>query len=509
MSHAATQQKACTGITHKRHPAVVFLLIVIFVTGLAYLFRPLFDPDFYWHLHTGKWIWQNRSLPHTDLFGLPPAPSPSVRTEFIYTSYWLIQLILHGFYALLGIAGIILFRWLAAGVSLATLACWTNLRSAPVLAVVATGSIQLLEFYFIERPQFMSFIFFGIILLLYLKYLHELPTESKVIFCTAPVMLLWSNIHGGFVIGQALILFFMLVEGMKFLNSKLRPVTGDKYKKLLIASLVALAFSFINPNYLNSILYFPHIFDSSHYINVTNIEELSLFAYYRSYPHPLVFLYALSMILTLLAFVLSDRKTDITWFGLIAGTSLMGFLHMRLMPFFLVAATLFMTKYFESARPVLLKKTLLYSSLVLTMAACLPDEITRAAETLRSGLIPPYQYPVQAADFLRSNRITGNTYTTMYWGGFLGWRTEGANRIFYDSRTLDFQRAMEYDKIRTVIPGMRPFWKGMFDRYDVRIAVVPFFEDDGSPCQLTESISLDSEWAMIFANQTEAVFTRK
>lgn len=69
------------------------LFFTLVVVGI-YLLRPLYDPDFYWHLKTGQWIWQNKALPLIDPFGVQPVLEPSPRTGFILTSYWLNQLVL-------------------------------------------------------------------------------------------------------------------------------------------------------------------------------------------------------------------------------------------------------------------------------------------------------------------------------------------------------------------------------------------------------------------------------
>ena len=81
------------------------MLFTLVIAGI-YLSRPLYDPDFYWHLKAGQWIWENASLPYSDPFGIPPLPEPSGRTDFILTSYWLIQLIMYAFYLLFGMSGI-------------------------------------------------------------------------------------------------------------------------------------------------------------------------------------------------------------------------------------------------------------------------------------------------------------------------------------------------------------------------------------------------------------------
>src|ERR1700692_4618991 len=44
---------------------LVFVFMVLIFTGSA---QPITDPDFWWHLRTGQYIIETRSIPHTDIF---------------------------------------------------------------------------------------------------------------------------------------------------------------------------------------------------------------------------------------------------------------------------------------------------------------------------------------------------------------------------------------------------------------------------------------------------------
>jgi hypothetical protein len=97
----------------------------------------------------------------------------------------------------------------------------------------------------------------------------------------------------------------------------------------------------------------------------------------------------------------------------------------------------------------------------------------------------------------------------MYWGGYLIWRAGPENRMFYDGRMLNLQRAWEYNNSLMVATNRRPYWKGLFTMYDIQTVVLPRHEFDGSPHMLMQSISADKEWAMVFIDESEAVFVRK
>ncbi|HIJ96622.1 MAG TPA: hypothetical protein HPP94_12965 [Desulfuromonadales bacterium] len=503
-------------ITSGRNPLVMrsfsagMLIFTLIVTGI-YLSRPLFDPDFYWHLKTGQWIWQNMSLPQMDPFGVPPLAEPSPRTAFILTSYWLVQLIMYALYSCFGMSGIILFRWIIAGILLAICTRWTNLRNSTVTAVLAIGTIQLLEFYFIERPQFISFVCFGTLLVILFRFFEQGDDATlwKTLIPLSLLMLIWSNMHGGFLIGQAILVYFCVAEGLKFCHRSLSPLSVRSYRILLLSALAALIASFINPNALNLLGYLPTIFDADNYANLDNLEEMSVFHYFIATRDYAVFLNVLSIALTSAALAMSQQRTNITWIGIIIGTAGMGCLHMRLMPFFLVAAMIFMAKCVETKVPAPTTKMVIFSLLIVTSLVCLRDEFPRIVGVIKTGWVPGNHYPVKAADFVAADNSGGNMYTTMNWGGYLIWRAGPQKKIFFDSRYINLQRAWEYNNSTIIGANQRPYWKGLFAAYDVRIALLPLYEDDGSPNQLTQSMYADPEWAMVFSAENEVVLVRK
>jgi len=486
------------------------MILLVFIIAGIYLSRPLYDPDFYWHLKTGQWIWQNKALPHIDPFGVPPLPASSPRTDFILTSYWLFQLILYAFYSLGGMAGIIVFRWVVALISLLTFTRWTNVRDSNVIAVIILGAIQLLEFYFIGRPQFISFVCFGILLVILFRYFDQ-RIESSLLNTLVPLsvlMVVWANMHGGFLIGQAILIYCVIAEGIKLFHYSLGPLSAQKYRILLISSIAALIASFVNPNAINLIKYLPIIFDSDYYVNVNNLEMLSIFEYFERSRQYFVFLYIASIVLTFCVVFLSNQRKNITWIGILAGTAFMGCQHMRLFPFFLVAAMIFITKYFETETSAIKGRFILIFMLIFTTIYGVSDEFPRILESVKSGWVPIYQYPVKAADFVTKNNINGNMYTTMEWGGYMIWRVGPESKIFYDGRTLDVQRAWEYDNSRIIAVNQRSYWKGLFNAYNIGTAILPIYENDGNPSTLTLSMYADNDWEMVYADDKEAVFVK-
>jgi hypothetical protein len=357
----------------------------------------------------------------------------------------------------------------------------------------------------------MSFVCFGILLVILLRFFEQGDEASlwRTLTPLALLMLIWSNMHGGFLIGQAILVYFCIAEGLKFCHRTLSPLSARSYKILLVSALVALLASFINPNAINLLGYLPTIFDADNYANLNNLEEMSVFEYFTTTRDYAVFLNVTSIVLTSAALVASKQRRNITWIGIIIGTAGMGCLHMRLMPFFLVAAMIFMTKYVETEVSAIITKMVIIPLLVVTTLLCVRDEFPRITAVLKTGWVPGNHYPVKAADFITTGTGSGNIYTTLNWGGYLIWRVGPQQKVFFDSRFLNLQRAWEYNNSTIIGVNQRPYWKGLFSTYDIREVVLPIYEDDGSPNMLTQSMYADPEWSMVFTAESEVVLVRK
>src|ERR1044071_10162678 len=76
---------------------VLFFMLLIFAAAA----RPISDPDFWWHLRTGQYIVETRSIPYTDMFSTLRFGSEWVTHE------WLSEVLVYTVFRLLGYGGLI------------------------------------------------------------------------------------------------------------------------------------------------------------------------------------------------------------------------------------------------------------------------------------------------------------------------------------------------------------------------------------------------------------------
>ena len=80
-----------------RRLLVFVLMSLVFVLAV----RPITDPDFWWHLRTGRLVFETRSIPHADIFSSTFAGREWVAHE------WLSEVLLYAVHVAFGYAGLI------------------------------------------------------------------------------------------------------------------------------------------------------------------------------------------------------------------------------------------------------------------------------------------------------------------------------------------------------------------------------------------------------------------
>ncbi|HKF71809.1 MAG TPA: hypothetical protein VKB68_08665 [Stellaceae bacterium] len=158
--------------------------------------RLLNDPDTYWHIATGRWIWAHAAVPTTDPFSHTLAGAPWHAHE------WLSELIIAGAYGTLGWAGVVALGALAVAASLALLMRALARLARPTVALGATAmAFFLMAAHLMARPHALALP----ILVAWAAALIRARDEAQApSLRLLPLMALWANMHGGFVIGLGL-----------------------------------------------------------------------------------------------------------------------------------------------------------------------------------------------------------------------------------------------------------------------------------------------------------------
>ena len=176
-------------------------LAALLVTFFGYFAVRVWDIDFWWHIAAGKNILDSGGIPSVDPFGVYDANN--VWGQTILKSQWLGQVLLYSVYNWFDFNGIIYLR--AGLLSLCLAIVYLRCRLAGTasiygFAITALAGMAILQ-HTGERPQLFSFLYFSLIFLLLDSFLRS--GKRWQIYSIPLVMLLWSNTHGGAVLGEA------------------------------------------------------------------------------------------------------------------------------------------------------------------------------------------------------------------------------------------------------------------------------------------------------------------
>ena len=137
---------------------------ITFIALFAMAVRTAVDTDMYWHLRTGQYILETRSIPTADPFSSTALGTPWVDV------HWLSQVILYVTYVLASYAGLSLL--VAALVAVAFIFVWKQMAGGVfirafivVLAAATSGAVWT------ARSQMATFVFTAVVG--YLLYLYK------------------------------------------------------------------------------------------------------------------------------------------------------------------------------------------------------------------------------------------------------------------------------------------------------------------------------------------------
>ncbi len=236
----------------------VALLAMLVLTPLSV--RLLGDAGIGWHIRTGQQILATHSIPRVDSFSSTMAGGPWFAWE------WLYDVVVGQLEASMGLNGVV---WLTA-VTIATVFAWmfrllmvrgTNIFVALVLVLLAVSASTI---HFLARPHVLSWLFT-------LAWFWILDSSEPAVFAgvgsgKAPerlrrmwllplLMVVWVNVHGGFLVGFVLLGAFFLAAGWSWLRVKegsleevlQKNAATRRLRSLSAVGVLSVAASLVNP----------------------------------------------------------------------------------------------------------------------------------------------------------------------------------------------------------------------------------------------------------------------
>ena len=159
--------------------------------------RLLADPDTLWQITVGQWILDHRAVPETDVYSFTMLGQPWISTQ------WLAQVLLARAYALSGWSGPVVLAAAAIAATFAILAGWLNRRlTGSVTLILVAAAMALSAPHLLARPHVLAM---PVMVLWIGGLISAADRRGAPSWWLLPLMALWANLHGGFVLGLALI----------------------------------------------------------------------------------------------------------------------------------------------------------------------------------------------------------------------------------------------------------------------------------------------------------------
>ncbi len=443
------------------------LVVVLVLLFLAAARTPL-DTDLWWHLRSGEATWTSARPLLSDLFSFTRLGQPWINHS------WLAQVVLYLTFHLGGFPALGALVALLATASMALVYLQMDGPAALrafllVLAALVAAPVWS------PRPQLFSLALFA--LLGYLLFLYKWRQRDHL-WWAVPLMVIWSNLHGGYPLGLMLIGLMLAGEALNhFLGHEGTEVLGWKQiRKLAVVMALSTLVVIINPNGVQ-MWRIP--------FQTIGVGALQNFIQEWASPnfHDLTQQTLLWLLFALfLALGLSRRAADgtdlltVIWFGFMACVAVRNY-----GPFALAAAPVLSRHTWPAVQRLVGRLPFKLNDLPSTP---LPRAVQKTINfTIVAGLgflamgklyattspvvVAPLirqDYPVGAVEWMQGHGLSGRVLNEYAWGGYLDWSARDLP-VFVDGRTDLFGDEIIGEWLTVIQAGKG--WQEILDRHQV------------------------------------------
>jgi hypothetical protein len=480
---------------NKRSQLEYIALAALLVAFFGYFAVRVWDIDFWWHIAAGRNILENGAIPGKDPFGVYDADN--VWGQTILKSQWLGQVMLYSVFRWFDIDGIIYLR---AGVLTLCLAIvyWrcrlAGTASLYGLAITALAGMAILQ-HTGERPQLFSFLYASLIFLLLDGFIRN--GKRWLLYFIPLLMLLWSNTHGGAVLGEVALGLFGAgyIMGNRLASGNFNSPENRLIFLIVGLSAVALVLA------PNGITTFRHIIAlesnpirdrTSEYASPVEIWRAALF-------------YWVFFCVALVSLAGSFGKTRLKQSAVVVVIGIISLTGYRYIPFFVLLAAPYVAASLERLLQRIKPNAVAVNLSVLIIAVVLLGYGFKQGRVFQHGIVEN-KFPAGAVAFIKANRLGGKIFNTMNWGGYLIWNLTGAINVFVDGRMLDPERIVPYTHILWATPEGQWFLEqGRFD-----LALVPYGNAfTGERYPLVDYLKSRPDWLPAYRDATGYLFVRR
>jgi hypothetical protein len=515
-SAGAARPNAATASLLRLFPSFLdlcFLAPIGFLLARPAGFKSLLgDGDTGWHLQTGEWILNHRSVPYNDFFSFSRPGGPWFAWE------WLWDACFAGLHRIGGLAAILFVSALVLCASSAVVYGISRKKSgnAVVSLLLTIMVVCASSIHWLARPHLFTFLFAG----LFYAVAEMGATRKKLILVLLPcLMVVWTNLHGGFIVGLLIMLCYAVGEAIRSAISTGGERAEARANAVLYSQALGLcaAATFCNP-------YFYHLHQhlAGYLTDGYQMQHIGEFQSI-SFHHPLALFFEALMIggvATALWNLMNKRIAPVLL--------LLGFLHLALMsgrniPIFAIVSAPLIAQaavaglaWLRTADAKWVRQlTSRFEKFSLEMGVM---ESTPRLHLVSAGLVwlvgsiiyapaPPQaflaehdvtKFPVRAIDKLAKDGLDDRIFSTDDWSGYLIYRMYPTVKVFIDGRS-DYYGPKFGEEYADVI-SVKYDWESLLRKYGVRTILIP------ADSFLSSALKESHRWRCVYDDGVAIIF---
>ncbi len=460
------------------------------------------DGDPCLHRRIGGWMIEHRAVIVHDQFSHTRFDTPLITKE------WLSEVIFAAAGRAAGWNGIVLL-------SAALIATTLWLLHRQLLAegnemLLSTGLVLVAALasstHWLARPHLTTHLLTVIFAWQLWRFESGKMSGKRLLFTLAPLMVLWTNLHGAFFTGLVLIGIYLL--------GALWPLSRERALTLAGVMIACLLASLINPNGWMLHAQVVEFLRTPELAGLTN--EFRSPNFHTGGARGLVV-----ELLVLGGMLLVVRpRLSVTELLLLGVWGYFALHSVRNVPIFAVIATPILARHWNvhlrkagasvwtrlSARITALDSSadgrgLVWLAVAATLVICAKPQIVGGAAVIDTEILSN-RFPVAAVNWLRGNptAVTGEMFNDYGWGGYLMLELP-ERKVFIDGRNDFYGRELveEFNTVDDVKPG----WDTVLEEYRVDWTILP------PKHGLNALLALRVDWKQIYVDETAVIYTRR
>jgi len=486
--------------------------------------RPLADADIGWHIRTGEQILATHAIPRTDPFSSTMQGQPWFAWE------WLYDLMLGVVHSAMGLNGVV---WMAAFLIATTFALLfgqllkrgTGMPVALLLWLLAVGGASIHLF---ARPHIASWLL-TLLWFIALERWEQGSAPSWLRWFFPLSMVLWVNLHGGWVLGLTLFAVYIAgswVEGLRVDDAITKILCRQRCRAMAWTFMWSALATLANPYGWRLHAHIVRYLGDSYLMN--QIAEFRSPDFHGMGQR----CYVVILVLVLIAFAVGRSKIRASHWLVVPLVACAGVYAARNLPLasmLLVVITgprLWAGVVDLGGRPAawhvlrswvagasdfdgrmrtqeLSLKGYLWpaTGIVLALAICLHGG-RLGSQSVVHAQFDGKHLPVGAVEYLRQEPSTKPVFAPDQWGGYLIYRLYPRRQVVIDDRhdLYGEKRFREYD---VLIHG-QPGWREVLDRWHLQTLVLPL---DSTLANLLREIP--QEWQVVHEGPLAVVMEKE